>query len=148
MPSGDRFRRATLLGSIMTSEPEMMIRVVEKSGQAPTVDDEGKEVWYGGYGDPSQEEASLSASILTASAPDLEIGTWYTLSDFEQKITGIREDADAGWTIIAIDEIGVEIATPASILVPQITAAKTICGSIIDHFKKLGKQQDLWIRVE
>ena len=114
----------------MTLEPEMMIRVVEKRGQAPTVDDEGKEVWYGGYGDSSQEEASLSASILTASAPDFEIGTWYTLLDFEQKVAGINEDPDAGWTMITIDQVGVEVATVTSIFVPQITAAKTIGTSL------------------
>lgn len=126
----------------------MMIRVVEKVGGAPNADEEGKEVWYGGYGDSPQDEASLSASILVAAAPELEIGTWYTVSQFEQKIAGAVEDAAVGWTSIAVGEIGVDGVGEVNLPVSQVVAAKMICMSLLEYIRSLCVESKIWIRVE
>lgn len=125
-----------------------MIRAVERPGAAPAAEDEGEEIWYGGYGDIVQDESSLSASVLAAAVPDLEIGSWYSLSEFEQKMCDAAEDTEAVWTTITVDNVSIEGPRAISISVPQITAAKNMCLSVINHLRCLGKEEGIWLRVE
>jgi hypothetical protein len=81
----------------------MLMRVVQKPSSAPTSDAEEEIVWSSTYGEEQLDDADgLSGSILSSVLPGFEVGTWYALEEFNQKLGAVATDEASSWTILGV----------------------------------------------
>jgi hypothetical protein len=125
----------------------MKFTVVRNQGKRPpSAEEPGETVWIGGYqGDGADDQ--LPASALPNAGSSLEIGTWYRMSEFAQKLQSLHHE-ESLWTSIKIN-----VQTPQGVLeenigVIQSSAGCAIFQSVFGLLCRLHKLDDLWIRVE
>jgi hypothetical protein len=127
----------------------MLMRVVQKPSSAPTSDAEEEIVWSSTYGEEQPDDADgLSGSILSSVLPDFEVGTWYALEEFNEKLGAVAIDEASSWTILDViskDIIGTGIV---EMPVQQGSAALMICKGVVEHLYQMDRYSDIWIRVE
>jgi hypothetical protein len=127
----------------------VLLRVVERPSGPPTSDDQRETVWSANYGDGAIEDAEgLSGSILTTTLPEFEVGTWYSVDRFKEKVNRAVTAEAASWT--TLDIMSKDIAGPGyvEIQVQHDVAALMICRAVIDHLELTGRYSGIWIRVE
>ena len=125
------------------------MRVVEKPSSPPTSDDEGDSIWSTSYSDTGTEEIEgLSGSILSAILPDFEIGSWYSLESFKEKLNAAVTGEATSWT--TMDVMSKAITGPGYIemQVQQDLAALMICRAVVDHLNQIDRDSAIWIRIE
>lgn len=124
----------------------MLMRVVQKPSSAPTSDAEEEIVWSSTYGEEQLDDADgLSGSILSSVLPGFEVGTWYALEEFNQKLGAVATDEASSWTILGVILIGTGIV---EMPVQQGSAALMICKGVVEHLYQMDRYSDIWIRVE
>jgi hypothetical protein len=127
----------------------MIIRVVETQGVPTAAEAEENVVWSGGYGHTGTDDADgFSASILAALLPEFEIGTWYQLADFKEKLANARVEETDAWSTVTMTTKEVEGMRCVEIPVPHGLTAKLVCESIVEHISRLHDNVHLWVRVE
>jgi hypothetical protein len=127
----------------------MLVRVVQKPSTAPTSDDEAEIAWSSSYGETQLDDAEdLSGSVLSSVLPDFEVGAWYALADFVEKLSAATVNEAPSWTILEI--ISKDIVGSGIVEIPaqQGPAALMICRAVVDHLYQTDRHSDIWIRVE
>ncbi|HEX9647056.1 MAG TPA: hypothetical protein VGB88_06130 [Alphaproteobacteria bacterium] len=126
----------------------MLLQVVHKPGTVPpTADEPGQELWAGGYqADRAEETDELTTSLAIASEGQLEIGTWYHLSDLKAYLAPAKQDDT--WTEIMVPVDRPDNRHNTHTLTQQVFAINTIINAIVALFEKLTPNEDPWIRVE
>jgi hypothetical protein len=127
----------------------MLMRVVQKPSTAPTSGDEEEIAWSSSYGDEQLDDAEgLSGSVLSSVVPDFEVGTWYALADFNEKLSAAATSEASSWTILEIISKDIVGAGTVEMPVQQGAAALMICRAVVDHLYQMDRHSDIWIRVE
>jgi hypothetical protein len=123
----------------------MIIKVYTGELGAEEVIPNGDEVWSGGYG--GHPDDKLPAAVLAVMIPELEIGRWYRIEEFQGLLQGAHMDG-VPTTTVDIAEMGVNGRLVSTMEVGQALAARMLCESVIDHVRKIADTGDLWLRVE
>ena len=125
----------------------MLIRVRVGEMGSDAAEPNGEDVWAGG---DSHEADKLPAAALVAQAPDIEVGSWYRLSEFRAKLnpSAVDEPAPLIWTTVDVNQTGVTGKWNATVEIPQSLAVRLICDAVMAHVGRLHEIDQLWIRVE
>lgn len=127
----------------------MLVRVVENAGSIPQPDSENEELWSASSTDPTLEDGDgLSASVLVAVLPDFQIGTWYEIGSFQQKLDAANDEEAQSWTILEIFVKDIGEFTSCAFQAQASRAALAMCKAVVDHVRRLGKEVGVWVRVE
>jgi hypothetical protein len=114
------------------------------SAGEPDIADEGDWLWSGGDGDG---EDRLSASLITAIWPELEVGDWIKLRTFTAIISKPQSSpVSLGWSSVQVLQAGTDGTVECKIEIDQVQAILEMCKKIAEFLKNYGNDDSIWIR--